>query len=192
MSYIDQQELFDKTNGGLDIILWIYPQAADNVSDSRKKFKLRENEKTPSAAVKQLEDGNWVVTDFGGDQTPRNGVQAYMFEHNVDYAEAMKRLGAQFNIDGAGPKEWAKCTYEKKLATEEQIAQFEAEERKYHYITKDFTAEELELLGGEKFTATMAGKQHLHSIQSYIYLKKDATGDLMQHIFSSTPEYPVF
>ncbi len=192
MSYIDQQELFDKTNGGLDIILWIYPQAQQNVQDKRKKFKLRSNEKTASAAVKQLEDGNWVVTDFGGDQKPRNGVQAFMYEHNVDYVEAVNRIGAHFNVEGAAPKVWAKCTYEKKLATAEQQAAFEAEEKKYEFVCKEFTPEELELLGGPKFTAQMAGRQNLHSLQSYIYLKKDATGDLVQHIFSSTPEYPVF
>ena len=38
---IPVQKIYDATRGGLDIILWMYPQAADCVGAKGKKFKVR-------------------------------------------------------------------------------------------------------------------------------------------------------
>jgi len=51
--YIDQNEILIATRGGLDIILYYYPQAEKCLSTSKKKFKIR-NEKTASATIKQF------------------------------------------------------------------------------------------------------------------------------------------
>ena len=49
---IPVQKIYDATRQGLDIILWIYPQAEDCVGEKGKKFKVRD-EKTPSACLYQ-------------------------------------------------------------------------------------------------------------------------------------------
>jgi hypothetical protein len=51
-----------------------YPNAHDVITKTARQFKLRESEKTP-ASLKLLENGVWVVTDFGGDAILGNGVQ---------------------------------------------------------------------------------------------------------------------
>ncbi len=56
------------------------------------------NEHTPSASLKQLTDGIWVATDFGGDQVPRNGIQVYMKEESLTFREALVRLGGIYGI----------------------------------------------------------------------------------------------
>lgn len=61
--YIDSKVLLAQTDGGLKIILHYYPQAAPCVENSRRKFKLRESEKTPSATLHYVkkEDRKSVV-----------------------------------------------------------------------------------------------------------------------------------
>ena len=55
--YVEQQNILDATNGGLDIILYYYPQARQALETREKRFKIRE-ERTPSASLKQAADGN--------------------------------------------------------------------------------------------------------------------------------------
>ncbi|AEV34178.1 hypothetical protein Oweho_3227 [Owenweeksia hongkongensis DSM 17368] len=187
MAYISQEELLEATNGGLEIIFMVYPQAHGCESDKRKKFKCRGTEKTASAAIKKLEDGNWVVTDFGGDQKPRNGVQCYMLEEGMEYKEALQFLAAHFNVKGADEKPLIKADFEIKPATADQ------NEGDYFYEDKDWTPQELELVGGKMFTAEMAAKQFLYSLKSYTYVRKSkSTGELMQYINKSTAQYPIF
>lgn len=42
-------KVYDASNGGLDIITDICPAISDTVINQKKAFKLRSNEKTPSA-----------------------------------------------------------------------------------------------------------------------------------------------
>ena len=79
---IPVQKIYDATNGGLDIILWIYPEASNCVGNDgkNKKFKIR-NESTPSACLFKHKsdkyDEIWGVTDFGGDGW-KSAIQLYM------------------------------------------------------------------------------------------------------------------
>ena len=60
---IKVEDILNATNGGLDIILELYPQAKACVDGSKKHFAIR-NEKTPSAAQVQLEE---LWRDMAGD-----------------------------------------------------------------------------------------------------------------------------
>ena len=77
---ISVQKIYDATRQGLDIILWMFPQAADCVGVKGKKFKVRD-EKTPSACLYQRKSEKfgeiWGVTDFGGEGW-RSAIQLYM------------------------------------------------------------------------------------------------------------------
>ena len=98
MAYIDQQDILDATAGGLEIIYRCYPQAKDAQTKADKRFRVRAEERTPSASLKQLPDGVWVVTDFGGDQTPRNGIQVYMKEESLTFREAIVQLASIYHV----------------------------------------------------------------------------------------------
>lgn len=97
MSFINQEEIFKATNGGLDIILHYYPQADKCVNNSRK-FKLRETEKTASATIKLMPDGNYIVKDFGGDGKGRNAIAVVMDEANCDFKTAVQIIAERWNI----------------------------------------------------------------------------------------------
>lgn len=101
MSFIDTQQIFDATNNGLDIILYYYPNAQKAVQRKGDKFKVRDSEKTASCALKQAPDNIWIVTDFGGDQVPRNGIKICMLEENCDFKTAIQILAGRHGVDPA-------------------------------------------------------------------------------------------
>jgi hypothetical protein len=180
MPFIEQQEILNKTNGGLDIILTCYPQASEALKSNRKEFKIRENERTPSAKLKQLQDGNWVVTDFGDDSTPRNGIQIYMKEHEISYREAVVKLAGMYGVGGINP-EINKPGFEKRSAAAD-----EKEGETYFDIKDEITEAELAELG-PLVTKEVCSKYNVYSLNSFTYIKNREA-----QITSSNENYPIF
>lgn len=96
-SFIEPQDILNATNGGLEIIFMVYPDARGSETKHNRKFKIRE-EKSASASLKRADDGNWLVTDFGNDSKPRNGIQCYQFERGISWVDAIKELAVKFNV----------------------------------------------------------------------------------------------
>lgn len=142
MAYINQEELFAATDGGLNVILWKYPNAQAAVDKPGTKFKVRDQEKTASAALKKMQDGTYLVTDFGGDQKPRNAIQIVMFEDNVDFKTAINIIADKFNVSAEVRKNTLiKADFIKRDATAEE------EEGKYYFDVKDsFSENDLKVL----------------------------------------------
>lgn len=146
MKYIDRKIIFECTNGGLDIILWKYPDAIKAIEKAGTKFKIRGDEKTPSASLKKMQDGNWVVTDFGGDQKARNGIQIEMMEDNVDFKEAIQRIADKFNItDDPIKLNLPKADFEMRDAFEN-----EPEGEYYFQIKEKFSESEIKEIFSDK------------------------------------------
>jgi hypothetical protein len=178
--WFNAQDLLDATDGGLKIILSYYPQAQQALSSPRKEFKIRENEKTPSSRLKQLKDGNWVVTDFGGDQTPRNGIQVCQMEENLNFREALAVLGTRYGIGGI-KKEINKAGFEKRTATTEE------EEGKYYFDVKEKLEEwEIKELG-PRVTEEVCKCYHVFALNSFTQIK-----NRMALVTSSNENYPIF
>ena len=95
------EKIFDKSNGGKDIITEIYPESKIGFENIKKAFKIR-NEATASARVKCIK-GIWILTDFGGDGVSRNGIQVYMKEEMCDFPTALHELAKKYHIDGTKP-----------------------------------------------------------------------------------------
>ena len=180
MPYIEQQDILNKTNGGLDIILSIYPQAQACIESARKEFKIREKERTPSARLKKLSDGNWVVTDFGGDGVPRNAIQVCMQEEEISYREAIVKLAGRYGVGGINP-EINKPGFEKRAATTE-----EEEGKTYFDIKEEITEKELMELGPLVKVETCK-KYNVHSLNSFTYIK-----DRFAQVTTSNENYPIF
>lgn len=147
-NYIEAQEILDATNGGLDIILYLYPQAAGSELNRNQKFKVRE-EKSPSASLKKADDGNWLVTDFGGDQKPRNAIQCYMLENNMGYSETLQVLAAKYSVAGKdGNAPMIKAAFSKAPAGPDE------QEGTWSYvIRKNFTDTDIETIISKKVIA---------------------------------------
>ena len=93
---ITVEQLYNATDGGLRIILDLYPQARDCVGTT-KHFRVR-NEKTPSACIKQY-DGVWKVTDFGGDGRAESPIDLYMKEMGIErFPDAILQLAAKYDV----------------------------------------------------------------------------------------------
>jgi len=200
---IEQQDVLNASNGGLDILSQLFPGAAQCVN-TNKKFKLRDHEKSASASIKKLPDGNYVVTDFGDPEgaTPRNAIQWFSKENGISWVDALNTLAQQFGVTGSDVElKEAKATFSKRPATTEE------KEKEWNTELKDsFTDFEIETLfsknvlkfigwkGGEvkkkeAYTRIKAtcNKYNFYSLESYslVHNREVLT-------FTSNEEYPIF
>lgn len=132
--------ILQETDGGLAILKDLYPGVAR--VDSHGKFKIR-NEKTPSAHLKE-KDGVWTVKDYGDDQVRRNAIDCWMLVHGYDqtrFGEACKAIAADYGIVDVLTRE------ENQSRCVERDARPDEEEGKMYWELRDFTAQELKLLG---------------------------------------------
>jgi len=176
--YITPEEIYSKTNGGFDIIKDLYPGA-----NEKKKFKLRESEKTASASLKKTKDNIYIVTDFGGDGKAKAAVELFMLENNIEFKEAVNRIAVKYNITG---NNLSPVLPESKPLFETRAATAKEKDKEYFFKTKDFSTSELQELG-TYVNENICKKYHLHSIKSYTYIK-----DRKALTFTSTPGYPIF
>ena len=177
--FIEQQDILDATSGGLDIIYSYYPQAKAAQEKADKRFKVRD-EKTPSVSLKQLQDGTWVVTDFGGDQVPRNGIQIAMKEDNLTFREAIVMLAGRYGVGGI-KSEVNKPDFEKRPATPEE------KEKDYYFDIKPKLSEQDLKVLGPKVTQEVCDRYGVFSCVSFTYIKnREAL------ITKATDTYPIF
>jgi len=89
MRYIDQIEIYNHTEQGLTVFQFYFPN--ENLRDPRKKFKIREEEKTPSALV-TWHKNLWRITDFGnlGEVSGLSAIDFVKWRENLDYYDALR------------------------------------------------------------------------------------------------------
>lgn len=182
---IPVQKIYDATRGGLDIILSMYPQAEECVGVKGKKFKVRD-EKTPSACLYQRKSEKfgdiWGVTDFGGEGW-RSAIDLYMEEHRISqdrFNEAILQLAAQFDITDELDRSVNKADFT------ERDARAEEPDGHRDFETKEFTPEELAVLG-PNVKQEHVEALHWHSVKWFSYTK-----DRKTRIRYSNEHYPIF
>ncbi len=182
---IPVQKIYDATRQGLDIILWIYPQAAECVGVKGKKFKVRD-EKTPSACLYQRKSEKygdiWGVTDFGGEGW-RSAIQLYMEDRRLSqdrFNEAVLQIAAQFNVTDELDRSVNKADFT------ERDARADEPDGHRDFETKDFTLQELAVLG-PNVKQEHVEALHWHSVKWFSYTK-----DRKTRIRYSNENYPIF
>lgn len=182
---ISVDKIYQATRGGLDIILWLYPQAQDCVGVKGKKFKVRD-EHTPSACLYQRKTEKygdiWGVTDFGGDGW-RSAIQLFMDDQHFSqdrFIEAILRLAAHFNVTDELNRSVNKADFTERPA--------KADEPDGHrdFETKEFTDSELKVLG-PNVKLEHVEALHWHSVKWFSYTK-----DRKTRIRYSNENYPIF
>jgi hypothetical protein len=169
------EQILQQTNGGLDIILNYYPNAKEG-----KNFKLRE-ERTASASIKKLEDGNFVVTDFGFDSVPRNAIMVTAHEEGLTYGEAILHLSAKLGL--LNKEHVLKSDIRKKKLAE---VDYSFEHGDWYFKTKNFTDEELKILG-PLVSEDLCNKYNLFSLE---FMAKKTNNEVTE--IRATEHYPVF
>lgn len=108
MSLITKEELLESTDGGMQIFEYLYgnqfPSGAR--SGMRKDFQFCiDGENHASASFKLQNDGNWVLTVFNQDSTPRNAVDHWKYIRGLKtLPEAIEQICREMglNVEGRG------------------------------------------------------------------------------------------
>lgn len=174
--------ILHQTDGGLTIIKDYYPDAASISETSSKKFKVRSNEKTASASLKQTDKGIWLVMDFGQWDKPKNAIGVCMFEDNLTFGEACKKLSKLYNIEFKNVTHSAKPVITRRKSTLEEIP------GTYTFVYKDEISDsDLKIIGPE-VTNGHARRFNLKSVKTMSYVTKSEEVVITE----STDEYPIF
>lgn len=84
-------KILEMTNGGLDIIQEIYPQATPN-----KNFRIREDDKNASCSIyKKQNSDRYRINDFGGSVKSEDCFGLYALEKGIDYGLAILEIARQ-------------------------------------------------------------------------------------------------
>lgn len=177
------QKILSATNGGLDEILKIYPQAETN-----KNFRIREDDKTASASLKFIND-RWKLTDWGGSVKGEDCFGLYALEHNIAYFEAILEIGRELqNSSGIQIFEDTREFYKYEFREYDlEDSPNKMNDKNFHFETKDFTEYELQLLG-PFVTEEDCLKVNLHSLAEYSYYNEEKKKVFR---FIATDKFPI-
>lgn len=179
-----KQAIIDATHGGLDIILYYYPQAQECIN-SKKKFKLRASERTASAAIKEF-NGIWHVTDFGDDGKALSPFDIAMKEENLPFNQVLFLLADRYNVGSRLTADINKPKITSRLAKAGECdGDFSYKSR------KEPSADELKVLGPMVSKDTCA-RYNYFALEYYTITSKDDNGRLRTIKFESTDKYPIF
>ena len=122
------QRVYDVTHAGLDIITWLLPAVDDAVINKKKAFRLRPDERTPSAHLYPPKDGGdcWHVKDFGmGDGGGYfSPIDLYMWERGYTqdkFRMAVEELAERYDVQEELTQSINKPETEVRAATPEEI-----------------------------------------------------------------------
>ena len=187
--YLDLiQSILDASNRGLDIITDCCPAAAKVVNNTKKAFRLRSDERTPSAYLYPPKDSGdcWHVKDYGmadgeGYFSP---IDLYMREHGYvksQFSLAIHELAERYGVEETLQKSVNKPDIEQRTALPEEVGQPPV------VACRDgFTEEELRTWG------PCVKPEHLTELGWQAVVSVQSTKDGKTTIKKSTPTYPIF
>lgn len=177
--------LYRATNEGLDIILHYYPQAREVVG-TKNKFRVRPQDKTPSACLylchTQSGEGVWKVTDFGEEGHAQSPLDICMKEEGIDRPyEAVLKLAALFGVNDELNRSVNKPDIKRRPATAD-----EKDGTRIFALMERIPDSHLKVLGPR---VTHADTDALHWYEAeYVGLVKNREVTLKY----STENYPIF
>lgn len=170
-NYIEIQDVWNATNGGLDIITAYYPAA-----NERKSFKVRD-EKTASTSLTKFK-GVYYVKDFGSDAKGKNAIDIVIEEEGIEFKNALLYINDRFcagNLNSSAKSTFAQPEVEKDVDNKTGTTILE--------FNEEVTDTELKFIGKE-VSAEIATRYNLRSLKYYITKKGTK--------ISSTESYPIF
>ena len=189
-NYIDQNEILRETGNGLMVFQYYFPDV--DFYNTRHKFKIRTEEKTPSANCKLL-GGQWRITDFGNQNeiSGLNCIDWVKYQEDLQYIDALK-----FIMEVIIKKDISKGDYKKPIyQAEYSWREIGPEDKKgeYKFVFKEKPPiSDLEVIG-RYVTEEHLDKLHCKVLESYEYVghSKKQKKDVV-HQFKATNDYPMF
>ncbi len=180
-------------DGGLSYLQTLFPDAKEG-----ENFKLREGEKTASASMKKLRNGNYAITDFGDNGKAKNAVDCAMIVHGLGFVDALKLVAAHYNIVSADKPY---TLTEAKAKMESWDAKPDEVEGQTTWQTKEFDDYELKTVISQKVwdslgsadderrknAITKMGFLHFKALEWY---QKTTDGKTIR--WSATEQFPIF
>ena len=181
------QRVYDATRDGLDIILGIV-DVDDEVINGKKAFRLRQDERTPSAYLYPPKDSGdcWHVKDYGmGDGGGYfSPIDLYMRERGYvqsQFSLSIHELAERYGVEEALQKSVNKPIIEQRPALPKEVGQPPV------VVCRDgFTDEELRTWG------PCVKPEHLTEMGWQAVVSVQSTKDGKTTIKKSTPTYPIF
>ena len=204
---ITNEDILKETSGGLDIFRYYISDIDEYVRTKKHFIEPSRDEKTPSSSIKQMNDGNYVIKDFGSVNAKwLNGITYTQFRENCEYGESIRILSERHGI---GTSEQIKSMYEPDVSTHDANPdQIDGEwifnhaeditenhlrilfsQKTWNYIEfqhKNRIPEEREKAVIDHFKAILK-EQHWHVLDSYTIIKKRKAVT-----FKATEFYPIF
>lgn len=181
---VTPEKLYAATSDGLDILALHYPEVRD-AARTKKPFKARPDERTPSATVRLFQTRQgfnvWKITDFGDEGRATDPIAVHMKETGLRFPEAILDLAQMFGVTDEINRTVNRPDIRKLPATPEQI-----DGQTYWEIDQDFTKEEC-LVMGPRVTPEHLMALHWYRVKCLISVKnREATYKY------SNEHYPIF
>ncbi|WP_234733260.1 toprim domain-containing protein [Tellurirhabdus bombi] len=207
MAYVKAQDIFDATQGGLDVIQAWCPDAIDVHTRNRTHFRFDQADTKPACTLRE-HGGVWWVKNHGEDWPSMHAIGVVMRLENVEFGEACKLIADRFNLTPEDEKK-AKPGFEYR-AEEPEADQPEG----WHYIEyRDPTLAELKTIfslnvwhtlcrvgslqdeeKGIKRAIELCKQYNLYAVDWYAWVSRSRKEDnkLVKHVIRSTESYPIF
>lgn len=156
---VTPEQLYAATDDGLDILALHYPRIRE-AARTKKPFKARPDERTPSASVKRYQSSQgfyvWKVTDFGDEGRATDPIAIHMRETGLRFPEAILDLAQMFNVTDEINRAVNRPDIRKQPATPEQ-----EDGQTYWEIDQEFTDAECKIMGPR------VTREHLKALHWY-------------------------
>ena len=144
--YLDiLNRILQKSHDGLDIIIGELPQAEVCISNTKAKFKIRDEHTASAGIYPPTQRRNyWVVRDYGGPEGERyfTPVSLVMWRRNLDFWPALETLAVEYGVDCR-----LSSTSNKPLLTRREATAGERDGQETLTLREGFTAEGLAAWG---------------------------------------------
>lgn len=181
-------QVYDASHGGLDIILSVCPQAESVVSNLKRKFRLRPDEKTPSACLYAPKDSGdcWHVVDYGGGEGERcfSPIDLYMRDRGYRQQHFSVALHELMELYGVS-EQLTSSVNRPDITTREALDGETGQPRRIRY-RKGFTPEELRTWG------PCVKAEHLTELGWQAVASIEDTKNGKTTIKCPTPTFPIF
>lgn len=142
---VTPEKLYEATDNGLDILALHYPDVRE-AARTKKPFKARPDERTPSASVKLFNTKQgvnvWKITDFGDDGRATDPIAVHMKETGLRFPEAILDLAQTFNVTDEINRAVNRPDIRKMPAEPEHV-----DGETYWEVDQDFTKEDCRIMG---------------------------------------------
>ncbi len=181
MKKINASDILAATEYGKTVILHYYPQSSVGFS-SKRNFRLRSDDKNPSATV-FFKENKWYLQDKGGsDNKAYNAISLVMERESLNFPQALEWIAAKF-----APHMLSEAVPSMKPSPDITPAT-PSDHINVHTRDGAFTEKELAQLG-YKITDDTCKYFNLRPVDYYI-TKKNAKGK--SYKISSTEAYPIY